>query len=130
MDEGDKRASMEEVLQVIDQRVAKTDVDPEAADDFETHQDVEVTWTEEQELFAVGKTFSGRKGCVPSDLSFCSPCCVLHHTKRGELTQVCLNMAVIAWSEADELLWAELMSRCSVIHADSSMFSLCCLMTW
>ena len=48
MDEGDRRASMEEVLQVIDQRVAKTDVDPEAADDFETHQDLEVTWTEEQ----------------------------------------------------------------------------------
>ena len=89
MDEGDRRASMEEVLQVIDQRVAKIDVDPEAADDFETHQDVEVTWTEEQELFAVGKTFSVGKGAFRQICRFAARV-VFYTTPREENLLKCV----------------------------------------
>ena len=60
---------------VVDERAAKLDSEPsesEAADNLEGTQEVELMWTEEQELFAVRKDSSVPRQCVPSGLSLCS----------------------------------------------------------
>jgi len=59
--DGDRHASEEEMRHVVDERAAKLDSESsesEAADNLEGTQEVELMWTEEQELFAVRKESS------------------------------------------------------------------------